>query len=139
MHSRVHRAYWNHEYAMRSYYLDMRWTLVVAGFEALINVWKKKGDGNKKQFCGRVRLLADEFKVGLSDVELASAWDLRSKLAHNESFLYDLAAILPKDQHDVVYEKLEDLLRKTIRRSLLDDSFGNRFGSDAAVEASWPI
>ena len=42
MHSRVHRAYWNHEYAMRSYYLDMRWTLVVAGFEALIKRLEEK-------------------------------------------------------------------------------------------------
>src|ERR1700730_6444634 len=27
MHPRVHRAYWYHEYTMRSYYLDARWTL----------------------------------------------------------------------------------------------------------------
>lgn len=40
MHDRVRRAYWNHEYAMRSVYLDMRWPLVVSGLEALINVGK---------------------------------------------------------------------------------------------------
>lgn len=33
MHKRVHRAFWNHENAMRSAYLDIRWTLVVAGLE----------------------------------------------------------------------------------------------------------
>jgi hypothetical protein len=139
MHARIHRAYWNHEYAMRSYYLDMRWTLIVSGLEALINVWKKGKNDNKTQFCGRVRLLADEFKVRLSDDELTSAWRLRSKLAHNEGFLYDLDATLPKNQHDVVYEKLEDLLRMTLRQCLVDENFGNRFRDDIAVETSWTI
>jgi hypothetical protein len=30
MYARVHRAYWNHEYAMRSLYADARWIFVVA-------------------------------------------------------------------------------------------------------------
>jgi hypothetical protein len=28
MPDRVHRAYWNHEHAMRTYYLDLRWNIV---------------------------------------------------------------------------------------------------------------
>ena len=40
MHRRVHHAYWNHESAMRSYYLDVKWTLVVSAFEALMNTQK---------------------------------------------------------------------------------------------------
>jgi len=36
MHDRVHRAYLKHEYAMRWFYLDVRWMFVVSGLEGLI-------------------------------------------------------------------------------------------------------
>jgi len=51
MHPRVHRAFWNHEYAMRSYYLDVRWIFAVSGLEALISVEK---NDLAQQFCNRV-------------------------------------------------------------------------------------
>ncbi len=55
MHNRVHRAYWNHEYAMRSFYLDIRWILVVSGLEALTSVG---AEDTSWQFRDRVRQLA---------------------------------------------------------------------------------
>lgn len=139
MHKRVHRAYWYHEYALRSYYLDMRWILVVSGLEALVNVFRKGKLNNRIQFCGRVRQLANECSVPLSRGELEDAWKVRSKLTHSEGFLYDLGAIIPANQHDVIYEKLELVLRMTVRRCLLDEPFGDRFRSDTAVESFWPI
>lgn len=71
MHPRVHRAYWNHEYAMRSYYLDARWTSVVSGLEALMNVGDKEVSW---QFRDRVRQLAEEFHIGLSDDDLRTSY-----------------------------------------------------------------
>ena len=136
MHDRVHRAYWNHEYAMRSFYLDMRWPLVVSGLEALINVGK---DDNKWQFRDRVGQLATEFKIVLTDTDLINAWDLRSKLVHGERFLYGLETVLPKDQQNDLYERLEELLRVTVRRCLLKEEFGDLFRDDAAVESNWPL
>ena len=135
MQSRVHRAYWYHEYAMRSYYLDARWTLVVSGLEALINVDE---DHVTRQFCGRGRQLADEFQVDLTDQELRHAYRLRSKLVHAETFLYGLETVPANSEHSNLYEKLELLLRATIRRCLLDEGFGNFFRDDAAVKARWP-
>jgi len=55
MHKRVHRAYWNHEFAMRSYYLDVKWTFVVSAFEALMNTREEQV---RMQFRERVRQLA---------------------------------------------------------------------------------
>jgi hypothetical protein len=111
MHPRVHRAYWNHENAMRSYYLDIRWTLVVSAFEALLNTqeWDVAW-----QFRDRVRQLANEFKVPLRDGDLRNAYALRSKLVHAQSFLSDLESVLPKSQHIALYERLESLLRNTV-------------------------
>ena len=136
MHERVRRAYWSHECAMRSIYLDIRWLLVVSGLEALMNVGNRD---LKWQFRGRVRQLADEFGIGLSDDDLSNAWDLRSKITHAESFLYGLETVLPKSQHNSLYEKLEGLLRMTVRRCLLEENFGSFFSGDHAVEEHWPL
>ena len=136
MHDRVHRAYWNHEYAMRSLYLDVRWMLVVSGLEALISSGEMD---NCWQFRDRVRQLAGEFQIDLTDGDLWRAYKLRSKLVHAESFLHGLETVLPKSQHDQLYEKLESLLRVTVRRCLLDENFGSFFRDDAAVEARWPL
>ena len=136
MHDRVHRAYWNHEYAMRSFYLDARWILVVSGLEALISTGKKD---LSRQFRDRVRQLAVKFDIHLTDDDLCRAYKLRSKLVHAESVLLGLDNILPTGQHNALYQKLEVLLRRTIRRCLLDENFGSFFQNDAAVEAHWPL
>jgi hypothetical protein len=136
MHARVHRAYWNHEYAARSLYLDMRWGFVVSGLEALINIGEKDSSW---QFRDRVHQLAQEFKVDLSDDDLWAAYKLRSKLVHAEGFLHDLEAILPKGQHEGLYMKLESVLREVIKRCLLDEKFGDFFRDDATVAARWPL
>jgi hypothetical protein len=136
MHPRIHRAYWNHEYAMRSYYLDARWTLVVSGLEALMNVGDKDVSW---QFRGRVRQLAEEFQIGLSDDDLRTAYRLRSKLVHAEGFLFNLETILPKSQHSDLYGRLELLLRSAVKRCLLDENFGNFFRDAAAVKKRWKL
>src|SRR5271168_5314590 len=77
MHPRVHRAYWNHEYAMHSYYLDARWPLVVSGLEALISIGE---DDCARQFLDRGRQLASEFKIDLTDDDLRVAYVLQRGL-----------------------------------------------------------
>ena len=139
IHDRVRRAYWLHEYAMRTVYLDMRLPLVVSGLEALINVWGK-GNDNSRQFRDRVKQLASHFGVCLTHDDLSKAYKLRSKIDHAESFLYGLGATLPKSQHTGLCEKLEDLLRMTVRACLLDENnFGNFFRDDQAVKTHWQL
>jgi hypothetical protein len=136
MHPRVHHAYWNHEYAMRSYDMDTRWTLVVAGLEALINVDESK---TAQQFCGRVLQLAREFGIDSTEKELKLAYKLRSKLVHAQSFLVGLGAILPTNEHTPLYEKLELILRSTVKRALLEPAFGDYFRDGNAVKARWQL
>jgi len=134
MHQRVHRAYWNHEQAMRTYYLDTRWTFVVSGLEALITVEK---DHLRWQFVRRIRQLAIEFAVDLSEDELHDAYTLRSRLAHAQGFLYALSAVLPPDKHRPLYDKLELLLRIIVKHCFLDEMFGDHFSSDDAIRLRW--
>jgi hypothetical protein len=135
MHKRIHRAYWNHEYAMRSYYLDMRWTIVVSGLESLVSVFNGKG-GTGKQFREGVGKLASELKVIFGPNELKIAWDMRSQIAHGQDFLHSVT-VLPQNQHTDLYRKLEEVLRSAVRRCLLDDMFAKRFQDDATVEKEW--
>ncbi len=136
MHKRVHRAYWNLEHAMRSYFLDIRWPLIVSAFEALMNTEEEKVGW---QFRERVGQLASDFGASLSDDELKNAYRLRSKLIHAEGFLFDLVTVLPADKHIPLYEKLESLLRTTLLSCLLDQNFGDFFKDAASVERRWPI
>jgi len=136
MHHRVHRAYWYHEYVMRSSVLDIRLPLVTAGLEALIN---SDINDNKKQFCTRVPQLAGACGVALSDTEADSAWKLRSKLVHAEAFLFGLGTVLPASEHLDLYEKLETVLRGTVRQCLFDEGFGDRFRDKDAVDTNWPL
>lgn len=136
MHHRVHRAYWYHEYVMRSSVLDMRFPLVATGLEALINTSEKNSGA---QFSARVPQLAQACGVAFTDAEATKAWKLRSKLAHAEAFLYGLGTVLPATEHLDLYEKLETVLRNTVRRCLVDESFGDRFRDGSAVETHWPL
>jgi hypothetical protein len=133
---RVHRAYWNHDFALHSYYLDARWVLVVSGLEALINVDEDK---NALQFRVRVGALANELKVHLTDSELRIAWKLRSKLAHAKGFLFGLGNVLPQSDHKKLYGKLELLLRLVLKRCLLDEGFCSRLRNNTTVRKNWPL
>ncbi len=136
MHYRVHRAYWYHEYVMRSSVLDIRFPLVATGLEALINTSEKNSGG---QFCARVPQLAAACGVDFPETEAAKAWKLRSKLAHAEAFLFGLDTVLPESEHQELYEKMEAVLRSTVRRCLFDEGFGDRFRDKDAVDAHWPL
>jgi hypothetical protein len=120
---------------MRSSYLDARWTLIVSGFEALINVGERDVTW---QFRDRVRQLAAEFTINLTDIDLQLTYQLRSKLVDAESVLAELQTILPTTAHTPLYDKLETLLRATVRRCLLDYTFGDYFRDGAAAMAAQP-
>lgn len=136
MYPRVHRAYWNHEYAMRSHHIDIRWMFVVEGLDALVNT--SKGN-NTHQFRVRVKKIADFLNIAVTQAQLETAYEIRSKLVHTEKFLYGLDQILPRTDHDSLYEKLESILRNTIRTALLDDNFGMSFENEISVSSEWNL
>ncbi len=136
MHGRVQRAYWYHEYAMRSYYMDVRLPLVVTGLEALISIGTTE---MRRQFVNRLTQVARDLTIDLNKDELDDAYTLRSKLAHAEGFLYKLETILPQSEQRERHEKVESLLRAILMRSLLDDAFGDSFRDDASIKARWPV
>jgi hypothetical protein len=136
MHSRVHHAYWNHESAMRSYYLDVKWTFIVSAFEALMNTQK---DYVALQFRERVKQLADHFGISLTIDELKKAYELRSGLVHSQKFLFELETVLSTQEHAPLYGRMETLLRKTLLECLLDVKFGAYFQDASSVDSRWRV
>jgi hypothetical protein len=133
---RLFRAFWYHERACRSYYLDEKIPIAVRGLESLLTV--EKGRGITSRFAARAQQLASEVGVTLSRADFYTAYDLRSALAHGRSFLFDLHATLPASEHGPFYEKLETVLRSAVKQCLLDDSHYQRFVDDAAVKRFYP-
>jgi hypothetical protein len=52
---------------------------------------------------------------------------------------HGLDTVLPANEHNDLYEKLEAILRWTVLRCLRDESFGDRFRDKDAVDAHWPL
>ena len=74
---RASRALWYFDYAQKTYYADLRWTLIATALEALIHTGKR---GSTKHFTRRVpALAADVGAPALTMNECESAYDYRSR------------------------------------------------------------
>jgi hypothetical protein len=49
-----------------------------------------------------------------------------------------LDGVLTQSEHRPLYDKLESLLRATVKKCLLDENFGQRFVNDQAVLKNYP-
>ena len=127
---RVTRALWFHEYTARTYYLNLRWVLVVTGLEALINVDEK---GSRQQFRTRTVGLASRCGISWTDEDAKVAYGLRSKLAHGQHVSSSNA------EHHALYVRMETVLRAAVREALLNPAFGSIFADDNQIRAEWPL
>lgn len=127
---RVSRALWYFDYAQRTYYADLRWTLVATALEALVHTGKQ---ASTRHFTHRVPALASE--VGAKSLTMAEAnlaWDFRSRLSHGDSFL----SAMP-NADTALYDKLEETLRLAILKAFLEPSFATVFTDDAKIAKRW--
>ena len=135
MHKRVHNAYWHHEYAIRTYYVDHRWVFVCTGLEALVH---SNGTGTTGQFISRVATLAKREGISFTGNELATAYSLRSELVHGGQFLSDQQARLTAEQIDL-YDRLEETLRRVLLRAFEDKSFAANFADGRSIDTFMPM
>lgn len=133
---RVHNGLWHHEYALRTYYLHHRWTLVCTGLESLVHTDRC---GNTRQFKRRVPRLAAEVGVTISEPEADEAYDLRSRLAHGVSFLATGAISGPTPTQLDLYDRLEETLRRAVLRGIREEAFADILRADDQIRTRWPI
>jgi hypothetical protein len=128
---RASRALWYHEYATRTYYVEVRWNLVSTALEALVHVEKFE---STRQFKSRVTQVARELGVtGFGLTEADSAYDLRSRLAHGQG----VRGI--SDPERALYESMELILRLAVLRAIEDDKFAAILGNDEEIRKRWPL
>jgi hypothetical protein len=92
------------------------------------------------EFKTRVPKLAAEFGINISVTEAGDAYNLRSLLAHGESFLSNPATTtrIPATSQLNLYDRLEDTLRSAILRAMRDKAFDDIFRDDAKIASRWP-
>lgn len=125
------RAMWYHEYAARSYEIDLRWTLIATGIEAIVHKDRNK---STKQFVERVQKLS--IAVGVKNItenQAKNMYEFRSSLAHGQG----LGKITPEEEE--LYKKMEDILRLTIQKSILEKAFRDFLSNPDQVRKSWPV
>ncbi len=131
---RVHNAYWHHEYAARTYYINHRWSFICTGLEALTHTDKWH---STRQFAKRVPALAAELGIALSEDQAADIYDARSRLAHGLSLLAKGPGS-PSASQVEAYDLIEDILRLAVLRSMRDPTFANIFRDDDSIRTRWP-
>jgi hypothetical protein len=127
---RVSRALWYYDYAQKTYYADLRWTLTATALEALIHTGKRD---STKHFTRRVPALGGDVGApSLTPDECEDAYDYRSRLSHGDGFLSDMPTA------DItLYDKLEETLRLAILKAFREPDFAKVFLDDADIAARW--
>jgi len=128
---RASRALWYHEYAVRTYYVEIRWVLVATALEAIVHVDR---DRSTQQFKCRVSQLANELGVtGLDISEAQRAYEHRCSLAHGQK----LGQISEPDRK--LYEAMESTLRLAILRAIEDEQFAALLTNEHEIRKRWPL
>jgi hypothetical protein len=127
----IARAMWYLEYAFRSYEIDLRWTLIATGIEVMIHTERNR---STKQFVDRVQKLSIDVGAGtINKAEAEAMYELRSSLSHGQG----LGSITPDKKE--IYKKMEDILRMTIRKAILEASFRDILSDPDQMRNIWPI
>lgn len=127
----IARAMWLLEYAFRIYEIDVRWTLIATGIEALIHTDRH---ASTKQFVERIQKLSIDVGAGtIKEAEAKDMYHRRSSLAHGQG----LEGLTQKKK--ILYKKMEEILRRTIRKSILDQPFNDFLSDKNEIKNKWPI
>ena len=128
---RVWRAFWYHEFASRTRYVDVKWTLISTALEALVHTDRSRSTA---QFTVRVPGLAAELKgCDFSKADAETAYEVRSQLSHGQG-LENL-----EDNARRVYQRMEIVLRGVLVRAIQDAEFAQVFALEEEIRSRWPL
>jgi hypothetical protein len=119
-------------HAFHTYQLDLRFTLVVTGLEALVNTRKFKVTA---QFKKRLQLAAKDVGITVTEDSAEQAYDYRSNFIHGQVLQVQNIGEKVKES----YAPLETLLRLLVKKSIADQRFASRFESATTIDAVYPV
>lgn len=125
---RIRRALWIYEYASWTNDAGIRWALIVTGLEALLNTG---ADRISAQFKTRIVNLAKMLQLDMTRTKADQAYGLRSGILHGRA-IRDLAG---KDLE--LYDKLDELLRGSVMKAIVDEAFRTIFESDNRIVSAF--
>lgn len=128
MPDRVRRAMRQFESACLTYYPDARLTLAVTGLEALVNTYLYQATA---KFQARIASISKEVGLTVSENCARKAYEYRSSLVHGQGL--DGQSI--DQEFSEIYEIVETLLRKLVRKCIEDSSFSKCFESKESIDA----
>ncbi|MFA4910966.1 MAG: hypothetical protein WC649_07990 [Desulfobacteria bacterium] len=125
------RAMWYHEYAARHYEIDLRWTLIATGIEVIVHTDRSK---STRQFVERVQKLSVVIGTGtITKDQAEEMYEFRSSLAHGQG----VGGLTTQKME--LYKKMEEILRLTIRKSILEASFQDLLSDKDQIRKIWPV
>lgn len=127
--SRVGRALWLHEHACCIHEANLRWGIVASGIESLV---KREEYKATKQFVEGLLHLASAVSVDVSESDCRAIYDRRSLIAHGIE-LWKMNGEVER-----LYAKMEDILRLSLKKAILEISFADYLNSDDKMQAFTP-
>jgi len=128
---RANRAFWYHEYAVRTYYVELRWVYIATALESLVHIGRELSG---LQFRERVSQMAAELGIKhFGPAEAKQAYHMRSQLAHGQQ----LGGLAMADRQ--IYDAMESVLRGALLRCIEDDAFADALGDDQKLRKRWPV
>lgn len=138
---RVKSALFYFEYAACTYYVDIRWPMLVTAAESLIHVDGEHDLLNPRKYLGSTRVFVDRMlgiqskvgALGFTRENLRAIYYERSGLAHGQDFTG--LDVIRKD----LYLKLENGIRAVLRKAVIDGDFAATFADVSTLQRELPL
>jgi len=117
--------------AALTYYPDVRLTLAVTGLEAFVNTYRHRSTARFKK---RIALISKEVGMEVPEVFAEKVYDHRSSVVHGKGLQEQAISREFKE----MFEILETLLRKLVRKCVEDPGFSRRFDTESTIDATYP-
>lgn len=130
---RVRRALRRVEAVVSERYLEDALPVVVGAFESLLQIER---DYATAQFSQRVPALAAEVGVALTTDECKDVYNDRSALVHGSGV--DLSVPHDLSEFGGRFNRLQETLRRCMRRAIEDRAFAAVFDDETLIAARWP-
>ncbi len=138
---RVKSALFYFDYASCTYYVDIRWPMLVTAAESLIHVNDERDPFKPWKYSGSTRVFVDRMlgiqskvgALGFTKENLRAIYYERSGLAHGQDFTG--LDVIRKD----LYLKLENGMRAVLRKAVIDGAFAATFVDVSTLQKELPL
>lgn len=127
---RLSSLLWFYELAFSTDIRTVRWLFITQALQAAVSTDSMKV---RQQFIKRLPELAKELGIPIKKKETEDIWGYRNKVSHGGR----LREANPEEFQ--LLQKAEEIIRRSIKKSLLDASFASIWGNEDVIQQKWPV